>query len=131
MVASVSIGTPNINSHSVAFGNGTTHTFLASTVFQFFVLTSFTAGMQVHNGIESGYYSSSQPPTFISTFIASSSGNVYANGNITCEGILTATNIDTKTDVDTHIAKPCQAWSVVIVRRCCNTERYQFYIRPP
>ena len=78
ITASVSISTPNINSNLVAFGNGTTHTILASTVSQFFSLTSFTAGIQVQNGIESGYFSAYQPPTFISTFIASQSGNVYA-----------------------------------------------------
>jgi hypothetical protein len=70
--------------------------FLVSTVSQFFSLTSFTAGIQVQNGIESGYFSAYQPPTFISTFIASQSGNVYAKGNITREEILTAPNIYTK-----------------------------------
>ena len=82
------------------FGNGLTHTILGSTGSEFFSLPVFHEAIQVRNGIESGYYSASQPGNFISTFTASQVGNVYAKGNITCEGILTAPNIYTKAAVE-------------------------------
>jgi hypothetical protein len=72
------------------FGNGLTHTILSTTGSEFFSLPIFHEAMQVRNGIESGYYSASQPGTFIPTFTASQSGNVYAKGTVSCDGNMTA-----------------------------------------
>ena len=85
------------------FGNGRTHTIIGSAGSEFFSLPVFHQAIQVRNGIESGYYSASQPGNFMSTFTASQSGNVYAKGNISCDGNLTAPNIYTKTAVDTAL----------------------------
>ena len=85
--------TVSIKGNLVNFGNGLIHTILGSTVSEFFSGPIFHQGIQVRNGIESGYYSASQPDNFVPTFTASQTGNVYAKGNITCEGILTAPNI--------------------------------------
>ena len=86
------------------FGNGVTHTILSSGVSQFFSLAVFHQAIQVRNGIESGYYSESQPGNFIPTFTASQSGNVSAKGNIYCESILTGPNIYTKNEVHSQIS---------------------------
>ena len=67
-----------IKSNWSIFGNGLTHTILGSTGSEFFSLPVFHQAIQLEIGINSGYYSSSQPGKFISTFTASQTGNVYA-----------------------------------------------------
>ena len=60
----------------IIFGNGLTHTILGSTGSEFYSLPVFHEAIQVRIGIESGYYSASQPGNLIPTFTASQSGNV-------------------------------------------------------
>ena len=109
-IEAVAVGdTVSIKGNWVNFGNGLTHTILGSTVSEFFSGPIFHQGIQVRNGIESGYYSASQPSNFASTFIVGQAGNVYAKGNITCEGILTAPNIYTKAAVEDLLANKLES----------------------
>ena len=104
-IEAVAVGdTVSIKGNWVNFGNGVTHTILGSTVSEFFSGPIFHEGIQVRKGIESGYYSASQPDNFASTFIVGQAGDVYAKGNIRCEGILSAPNIYTKAQTEDLIA---------------------------
>ena len=64
-IEAVAVGdTVSIKGNWVNFGNGLTHTILGSIVSEFFSGPIFHQGIQVRNGIESGYYSASQPMQF-------------------------------------------------------------------
>ena len=64
-----------IKSNWNIFGNGLTHTIFISIVSELFSEPVFHEAIQVRNGIESGYYSASQPGNCMSTFTASQTGN--------------------------------------------------------
>ena len=79
------------------FGNGLTHTIFSSTGSEFFSLPIFHEAIQVRNGIESGYYSASQPGNFIPAFIVPAAVMVSTDRavNICSSGCLPSNDVST------------------------------------